>query len=369
MVKELSHIILALVLILFGNAVQAQEIVPTNDSWKIGLIIPLSGIFEMQGAECRRGYELAYNLRKTDLGESIELAFEDDQSLPKNAVSSFQKFSTSQNVLALTIFGSSSALAVSDLSNAKTLPVLALSAHPDFIKRTKLGFSHWLDASYEADMFSKAFTRDGVRRLAIITYENDYPLAVRERIVGQQKNDNALEIVFDEKISDQSDYRSLLPKLIKQQPDAVFLNVMGPSFSNLTRLLYEAGFRGHKYSLNSNARHDLLMAAGIPASNDFTFFGPNFNETLYLKNAGGEAASSAEHTYSFSCYLGMNLLLDTASHLIKENRLTKQTFNQALREAKSIKFPEKEIPIVNRRIIYDFTEITSANGSVILKAN
>jgi ABC-type branched-subunit amino acid transport system substrate-binding protein len=365
--KTILNFILSVLLILINQTGHSQNLVSTEAATKLGIIIPMSGMFETQGIECRRGYELAYSLKPEKLRKEIKLVFEDDQSLPKNAVSAFQRLSTSENLLAVSAFGSSSALAISDLSNTKKIPVLALSAHPDFTERTELGFSHWLDASFEADMFLEAFSRDKITKLAIITYENDYPLAIRDTIINKWSANKVFEIVFDEKINDQSDHRGLIPKLIKQDPDAIFLNVLGPSFSQLTRLLFENGFRGHKYSLNSNARHDYLIAAGMPASDGFVFFGPDFTEDIYLKNLSEDLTESAEHSYSFSCYLGMTFMLNTALKLQDAGTLNKESFNQALKESESIKFPGREIPIKNRRIIYDFTELVSNKGMVKLK--
>jgi ABC-type branched-subunit amino acid transport system substrate-binding protein len=365
----ISLISFAISLFLFCHPIQAQNTSESDKPATIGIIIPSSGMFEMQGVECRKGYEQAYNLKPIELKNRITLTFEDDQSLPKNAVSAFQKLSSRENLLAVTAFGSSSALAISDLSNIKKIPVIALSAHPDFTRKTKLGFSHWLDASFEAEMFLKAFARDNVKRLAMVTYENDYPLAIRETILARQSQGHATQVVFDEKITEQSDYRGLIPKLLKKRPDAIFLNVLGPSFAQITRLLFEGGFRGQKYSLNTNARHDYLMAAGIPASDGFIFFGPDFTEDFYASNLSKDIETSAEHSYSFSCFLGMTFLLDTAWQLQQAGNLTKKSLNQALIESDSIHFPGKKIPIKNQRIIYEFTELVSNKGLVKLKAN
>jgi ABC-type branched-subunit amino acid transport system substrate-binding protein len=355
-----------LVMVCTASSLYAESLAPISKStqFSIALINPLSGVYQEYGQECQAGYQLALSDYPDLEQRGVAFLTEDDQSTPKMTVSAFQKVLAAEGeLLSVHVFSSAFALPVNPLSEANKVPLIAVASHPKFVSGNPYAISSWREATHESEKFVNAFVRDAAESVAMLSFENDYTLAVRDYVKAGLSDKN-ISVVFDEIISDQVDYRALLPKLLSKKPDTIFLNVLGPSYSQLVKQLYELGYRGKKYSLNANARGSFIKAAGVEASEGIRFFGPDYYQPFFTKHFVGKDLSEG-YSNLYVCYLGLSFVLSEVEQLLQSGTLSRELLSKQLLSATEFKVGGVALPVKDRRILYEFSESEVKNGKFV----
>ena len=348
------------------SSLEAESLAPISKStqFSIALINPLSGVYQEYGQECQAGYQLALSDYPDLEQRGVVFLTEDDQSTPKMTVSAFQKALAAEGeLLSVHVFSSAFALPVNPLSEANKVPLVAVASHPKFVSGNPYAISSWREATHESEKFVNAFVRDSAQSVAILSFENDYTLAVRDYVKAGLSNNN-IAVVFDEIISDQVDYRALLPKLLSKKPDTIFLNVLGPSYAQLVKQLYELGYRGKKYSLNANARGSFVEAAGVEASEGIHFFGPDYYQEFFTKHFVGKDLSDG-YSNLFVCYLGLSFVLSEVEKLLQSGTLSRELLTKNLISATEFQVGGVTLPVQDRRVLYEFGESVLKKGKFV----
>ena len=74
-------------IIALTNLLHADEL----SRYTVGIINPSTGIFSSVGADCQQGFDAAISELTPEIRGRFDFIVEDDQSLPKMAVSALQK--------------------------------------------------------------------------------------------------------------------------------------------------------------------------------------------------------------------------------------------------------------------------------------
>lgn len=332
----------------------------------IALISPLTGKFQEQGAECNLGYQFAIDEAPVALTQSLNFVYEDDQSSPKMASSIAQRLLADKNLIALSVFSSSTALAINPISVRTQTPLLALSSHPDVRKNNPYSFPHWIDANQEAEFFYENIRDENKTKIAIVTTENDYTLIVRSIYLelAAKTEKSHLAVLNDELINDGIDPRSLVLKILQNNPEIIFLNVLGPDFPNLLKFLHQNRYTGKIYSVASNARKNYLEAAGIDASQGTIFLGPDYRQPDFVRHLKNQT-SSAEWTYAFCCYLGLKRALKAFEKLDAKEKTNRNQFFEELKKIKEIPIGKNQvIPSPDRGVKFDYVKLLANQGQI-----
>ncbi len=356
MLKTKQLLLILLLVSFFSTSLLAED-----PKWKIGNILPFSGVLQEFSGECRQGFELAYSRSPLEVQEIVELQYEDDQSQVKNTLTAFQKLLQDEKLLAVSTFSSANTLAAQTLSVKEQVPLLGLSGHPDFLKNNPYGLSNWQSVDVEAKAFLDYFQERKIERLAMITFEHDYPLAIR-KAVSDSADDYGFEIVFDDQIHQHEEQRALVTRLLQTKPEAVFINAFGPSFAFLVKGLAEQNFSGQIFTLNANARSEYIEQAGLKASEGIIFFGPDYYDEAFLALMPPERQSGEGLSYIFVCYAGMKYLLDQIDNLRKDERLSRESLQRELEKDADVQVGKTLLPVLGRRLLYQFTRIVVQDG-------
>ena len=83
----LRLLLLAIQIFIVSNLLHAEEL----EKYAVGIVNPSTGIFSSVGADCQQGFDAAISELTPAVRARFDFIVEDDQSLPKMAVSALQK--------------------------------------------------------------------------------------------------------------------------------------------------------------------------------------------------------------------------------------------------------------------------------------
>ncbi len=120
---------------------EVDEVVAEDDEIRVGVVLPLTGIFATIGDEVRRGHDLAVDLINQEggvLGKQVRLIYEDDEGEPSNTMERARKLVEEDNVHVL-VGTVSSATTLAAIPVAEELGVPFIYGMEGELKTTKIG--------------------------------------------------------------------------------------------------------------------------------------------------------------------------------------------------------------------------------------
>lgn len=211
---------------------------------KIGVIVPLSGDASVYGIEAQ--YALNYQLDKINKNleaseKQIELIYEDGKCTGSDAASAFQKLTDVDNVnIILGGLCSSETLGMAPLStNKEILTISAMSSSPEIEQASPYVFSLALHDNMTGTAIADEMKN--YKKVAIITEQSDFNIAIGKVWEEKIQEFSNVEIVANEIFTaGESDFRNILAKVQKSNPEAIFLNPnIGITAGNLLKQLAE----------------------------------------------------------------------------------------------------------------------------------
>ncbi len=253
---------------------------------KIGVIAPLSGDAAAYGQEGQK--VLNYRLAEinAERGTKFELVYEDGKCSGSDAVAAFQKLTDVDGVKFI-IGGlcSSETLGIAPLTkDGKALDVSPWSSNPAIEGASPYLFS----TSYSDNAIGETLASEMSKffRVAIITEQTDYSIGVKnvwEKKIAEYPD---VKIVSNEIFSKgATDFRNLLLKVKKTNPDAILLNpYAGVTAENLLKQLAEKkDWAGYKmYSQIAYLADNTRASVGGFADGMIIVDAPNMTDKNFL---------------------------------------------------------------------------------------
>jgi len=221
---------LLLVLVLAGCSRQATNNNASTQmkTIKLGFVMPMSGDAAAYGEQVQRVvdyYLPIINERYKDKNIKFEAVYEDGKCTGNDAVSAMQKLTDIDGVKFI-VGGicSSETLAMAPLSKDGHVLILTPGSSNIAIE----GASPYLFSfSYRDDVIGNKIAAESsqYKSVAIISEQNDYNVGLRKNWLEGMKNYPDTKIVADETFpKGATDFRSILEKVRKANPDVIFLN-------------------------------------------------------------------------------------------------------------------------------------------------
>lgn len=211
---------------------------PIQETVKIGVIFPLTGKTADYGNNALDGLKLAEKKIKADpvfAKDNFELLIDDDGSNVNNSLNSFQKQRDFNQVTKfIGPIGSSNVKAVAPLTdNTDILLISPLVGAEDATLGHPNVFRIWPTKSMQLVPMFKKVEREGYKRIAIISANNDSSLSARDLFRKYFKDSANVKIVYDETVvEDEKDFKTSLLKVKNSGADALFLNIYMGQFTN-----------------------------------------------------------------------------------------------------------------------------------------
>ncbi len=344
----MSKIFLLSLLLIFSNTLNADKKV-------VGFISDLSGYNIDTGTSCKRGFDLAVKQTSTEFNSAVEIVYEDSQSFPKFAVNAFQKLKSTQRLIGAFVFSSPNALALSPLMLNEKIPLMAMAGSQVLTEENPLSFSSWISSSTEGGENAKSLAAQGIKKVAIITTENDYMLDVAKhfRLVIKKSN---LEIVADELVAhDLMDFKAIVARILTKKPEAVFINLHTGTSPAFLKQLRQAGFQGEVHGTFYLGKENEIKAAGIENAEGGKVISIRINNPKYQEEYRKTYGTGEDSVMEYACFTGASLLFQSIQIIIdQEKDLTKESLQAEMLSAKEVQIFEQKIALKDRWFDYQY---------------
>jgi branched-chain amino acid transport system substrate-binding protein len=242
-------IALALVLVLLalnfvyftGNSVKN-----INKEIRIGAILPLTGPASSIGLTLKQGLEWKVDELNSQ-GHNIKLYIEDSQSDPKQAVTSFQKLTSTDNIDIVFTISSASAMALKPLAEQQKVLLWGDVSHPQFTENASYVLRHSNIADNDAKVLSMAMLKKDLKRVSILYQSDDWGLAMEKEL---RKYLQTFDVIVNSQAinNKDSDFKTQLNKVKEDDANAVVFCAIGPAAGLLIKQAKELGIGGEIYS-------------------------------------------------------------------------------------------------------------------------
>ena len=203
---------------------------------KIGVILPLSGDVAFIGEAAKNAAILAKeSFGKTE--KTYELFFEDDQSDSKKTVSAFRKLVDVDKIRAVGTGFAGPGNAVAPLLTKSKSFIFSIASDLSIAKDKPFVFNHWIKPENEAGVYIKEAKRLELKKIAMITTNQQGIIAVRDALL---KEDPTIFILKDELSNPQEkDFRTTIIKAKNEGADAFLLMIMLGQLSSAVKQIKE----------------------------------------------------------------------------------------------------------------------------------
>jgi len=270
MTKQCRTLLATICLAMFSYGACAQ-----NKTVAIGYHAPLSGENAQYGVQFRNSATLAVDLFNKSgklPGVTIQLKFEDSKGDAKEGVNIARKFSDDQSIVAaIGDFNSTVSMAAGQVYAQTHLAQLSQTAsHPDFVKISPYQFRNITTMDYESPLIAKWALGNGAKKIAVVAIQNDWGQTAAANFVGAVKVSGG-EITDTEFFNPGTrDFRSIITKISRSQPDAIFLAAFYEDGSAFLQQKTQMGVKQAIYGTSSLSEPKLLELAGPAANNMYS---------------------------------------------------------------------------------------------------
>jgi len=267
MTHRRSFLLASLSLSLLAGNVFAQ-----NKTVAIGYHAPLSGENAQYGILFRNSATLAvdtFNKSGRLPGVTVQLKFEDSKGDAKEGVNIARKFSDDASIVAaIGDFSSTVSMAAGQVYAQTKLAQLSQTAsHPDFTKISEYQFRNITTQAYEGPLVANWALSNGAKKIAVVAIQNDWGQSVVSNFVSAVKAGGG-EITETELFNPGTrDFRSILTKIARSQPDAIYLGAFYEDGSAFLQQKLQLGLKQQVYGTSSLYEQKLIDLAGPAANN------------------------------------------------------------------------------------------------------
>jgi branched-chain amino acid transport system substrate-binding protein len=227
-----------------------------TDTFKIGVVAPMSGPNARYGAFANKGAALAakeINAAGGVLGKQIELVSGDSQCVPAEGVAAMQRMiSLEKTQVVIGDVCSSVTLAMQPLAEeSKVLLVNAASSNPDITYKAGVGGFKWTFRNYPTDevraatVLEYASKTKGFKKFAVLSVDSDYGRGAIKFTKRYLPKYEGAEILSEDYYKDsETDFRSVLSKIRRSGAQAILLYGQADTTPIIARQMLELGLAG-----------------------------------------------------------------------------------------------------------------------------
>jgi branched-chain amino acid transport system substrate-binding protein len=310
-----------------------------QDAFCIGYSLPLTGEHAQYGEVFRNSAKLqldAFNASGR-VPVPVTIQFEDSKSDPKEAINIANKFLDDDCIVGVIgDFTSTVSMAAGRVYAKGGMPQLSQTAsHPDYVKVSPWQFRNITTQAYEGP-FVADWTRElGFQTYGIIAIQNDWGISAAENF-QQAVEKNGQKVVALEYFNPGArDYRSILTKISRQQPDVIYACMMYEEGAMLMQQVRQLGISSTVFATSSLYSPKLLELAGETANGLYlsTTFMPTSPEPHVKQyvDAYRAAYGSEPNMFAAQAYDATGIMLDALARAYEKNpQVTREAVRDAL---------------------------------------
>ena len=316
-----------LVLALVGAGIwmyKVEIITPTSsvhndkDVVKIGVMWPLSGDAGYMGESAKVALKLFAEDHKTKNSKyDYEIVLEDNQLNPAKSAIIAKKMIEVDKVNAIITIGSNIGNAVAPISErAKVLQMAIASA--ESIAEREYNFLIATPPNKEAEKLIVSLKKNDIKNVALVTQNQAAMLSFTEAF---KKINKDIEILSDDYINaGEKDYKILIAKMLRNNPDIVIANIYVPEISIFVKQLKEA-----KPDVKVTAMESLAYPEDKSLFEGYWFVDAVVAEKSFVKRFE-EVSGSDAIDYSYALYASLEFLRDSFNKVGKDTQKVADDF-------------------------------------------
>lgn len=242
------------------------------DVVRLGYQLPLTGDTAQYGQDFRKAAEIALEeFNKSGKPFTVEITFEDSRSDAKEGTNIARKFVDDKAIVGvLGDFTSGVSMASAQIYKEAGLPQLSQTAsHPDYTKISPYQFRNIATQADEGPYSANWMVSKGYKKVAVIAEQTDWGISAFDGFDKGMK-DAGGEIIFKEYFNrGLKDYRSLISKIERAKPDAIYTAFFYEDGAQFLRQLQQLGVKIPVHSTSAAYAPKLLELAGGAAEGVF----------------------------------------------------------------------------------------------------
>jgi len=194
----------------------------SEEKLNVGVVTVLSGDLSVLGDNAQKTYEVYRDLYPDP---RVKVQFEDAMVSSTDGYRAYQKLINYENVdIIIAVCTSNATMAALSLFNGKKVPVISVSTGGENID----GASEFLFRIGNSDILngiqqSEHFLSKNITKLSVITEQTEYTEDITEHFLKHFKANGGNVLTYDEFLPGAVDFKSIILKMIRKNPQAVFI--------------------------------------------------------------------------------------------------------------------------------------------------
>lgn len=349
-----------LITLLFASYSEAA-----NSRFTIGLMSELTGPAAQNGADCKRGYELAErSFSRTEKGKNpfVRFLYGDTQGDAKTGVTEFRRLTELESAKVIISNRSQVVMAINPLSKEKKIPLLGVAGHPAFVRDNQYGMRFWPSSEIEGKALAMSALAHGVKTIVALSLEDQWTLAVKDAFVKHYIGEGGSVLLEDSFAQAEVDLSTPVARSKNLGPHGLLINLGPGQAGNTIRKLRTSGFKKHIFATYFASLPQELAVAGSSAEGltlvEMDFRSGNFVQDYH--DAFGEAQPGA---IGYGCFCALSAVLQAITPFSDQPSNDEITKN--LLALTDVIFPDHQLPILNREAQFRMVETVVRDGKVV----
>lgn len=250
---------------------------------KIGAVLPLTGNVAVFGKWIQNGLELGLNNFETENPKSkykVKLVIEDSKNEAKDGISALNKLITIDKIDIVISAMSKVAVPLISVTEEKKLPLFMQDVtYPNITVKGNFLFRHFIQSDREATLLSNyAINTLKSKNVAIIYVNDEAGNGAKDafRKIFYASGSILTEQSFEAK---ETDFKTLVDKIIGMKPECIFLFGNGPSWANCLKSLHQQNYQGTILTNTAMYIPAFRKIAGEESLNNVVFTFPVIDST------------------------------------------------------------------------------------------
>ncbi len=287
-------------------------------TYRVAVILPLSGEYASLGIYSRKGIDLAYQLLSPELKRRVELFYSDDQLDSKKSIGAFQQLASTKGIDAVLVISSGVGNALAPITEKQRKIMIAVGASDKNIAAgRKYVFTHWVSPEIEAQKMAAEIKRRRYKRLAFLASEQEGAIALM-RALRQELKGSDVEILMEQQVLlSERDFRTFIAVARTRGVQGVAVGLLPGALSSFAKQSRSArldadifGFEIFEDAEEVKASDGALIGKWYVNADES---GPAFREA-YRKAYGEEPGFG-----SANCYDSLNLIAGAVEQVGMDN--------------------------------------------------
>jgi len=213
----------------------------SNETVKIGLVVPLSGNQASSGEIFKKSAQMAFrDIAKKNNKYKYELIIEDDGFEAKKTVSVANKLISVDNVDAIVSFSSHSGNVIAPIAQNNKVIHISL-ASDDNIAKSTYNFINWTTIEDEVIKMVNKIDDDGVKNLAVLVVNHPATNLMLDYTKKHIADKNTKISYVAKANSGTRDFKTIISKVKSANPDLISLIMFSPEQEIFVKQLRELG--------------------------------------------------------------------------------------------------------------------------------